>query len=311
MDLDNIINEKRVKKLQIIRLIGSLVSVVLLIYLLYVQGSDEIIEAVNRVTSKSILLAFLLVMLSRFVTSARWHMILKGLDIQIPFLKTLSLTFAGLFAANFMPTTVGGDIARLIGTVRMGHDGVKCTASLVLDRVIGMLGMLFAVPFGLHQFTSFKAVPLLSSLIILSTIIGNKKFRPLFSWTYKSVIGILNALKQGVKQPKCMFGALVFTLFHMIFLFGSMTILLSGMDKDVPFLLIAGLWSIVYLLTLLPISINGYGVQELSATYIFTHAAGLTPTTAVTIVILVRVLTVIATIPGAFCLPSLAINKRE
>jgi hypothetical protein len=41
------------------------------------------------------------------------------------------------------------------------------------------------------------------------------------------------------------------------------------------FWLIAGLYSLSYLVTLIPISINGFGLQELSVTYLFLHVGSL------------------------------------
>lgn len=306
MGLNDAPDQNPGRKKLVIRLIGSLISIALLVYLLYTQGWAEITSAAGRVTLRNIVLAFLLVTMSRIATSGRWHMILKGLDVRIPFSHTISLTFAGLFAANFMPTTVGGDVARLAGAMQMKYDGAKCAASLVLDRMVSLLGMLAAVPFGFHALATSVMTPAFGSVLPLAVIIGQKKLRRSFGWTHKSTLKVVSALGQGVKRPRCMLCALVFTWLHMVFLFSAMTVMLSGMGKDVSFVLVAGLWSIVYLLTLLPISINGYGVQELSATYVFTHAAGLSPTAAVTIVVLVRVLTVAATIPGALCLPSVA-----
>ncbi len=46
-------------------------------------------------------------------------------------------------------------------------------------------------------------------------------------------------------------------------------LLLQGMNNPVPIWLIDGLWSLVYIITLIPISINGYGVQEVALTLIY------------------------------------------
>jgi hypothetical protein len=85
------------------------------------------------------------------------------------------------------------------------------------------------------------------------------------------------------------------------------------LNDPVPFWVIAGLWSISYFVTLVPISINGYGVQELSLTYLFAEVAGTSMASALTLAVLVRVITMIASLPGAFYLPSIltAIDKAK
>ena len=49
----------------------------------------------------------------------------------------------------FLPTTIGGDVVRLAGAMQMGYDRAVSLASLVADRLIGALAMIFTVPFGL------------------------------------------------------------------------------------------------------------------------------------------------------------------
>ncbi|MCK7481603.1 MAG: flippase-like domain-containing protein [Candidatus Moduliflexus flocculans] len=57
------------------------------------------------------------------------------------FKDSASLTFTGLFASNFLPTTIGGDVVRLAGAMQMGFDRAVCLASIAADRLIGMAGM--------------------------------------------------------------------------------------------------------------------------------------------------------------------------
>jgi hypothetical protein len=55
---------------------------------------------------------------------------------------------------------------------------------------------------------------------------------------------------------------------------------------------------------LVPVSINGYGVQELSLTWLFTNVAGVPLTDSLILALLMRLLTVAASLPGAFYLPT-------
>jgi glycosyltransferase 2 family protein len=123
----------------------------------------------------------------------------------------------------------------------------------------------------------------------------------------------LVALKVWLGKPVSLLGALGMTWGHMLCTFASASILLTGLNDPVPFWTIAGLWSISYFVTLVPISINGYGVQELSLTYLFAEVAGTSMANALTLAVLVRVTTMIASLPGAFYLPSIltAIDKAK
>jgi hypothetical protein len=114
----------------------------------------------------------------------------------------------------------------------------------------------------------------------------------------------LDALKVWLRKPTALAGAFGFTFGHMLCTFLSLSILLSAMGEDVPLYLIAGLWSVAYFVTLIPVSINGYGVQELSLVWLFTSVAGVSLAEGLLMALLMRVLTVAASLPGAVYLPS-------
>jgi hypothetical protein len=63
----------------------------------------------------------------------------------------------------------------------------------------------------------------------------------------------------------------------------------------------------------MPISINGYGLQELSVTYLFLHVGGLSAATSLSLAVLIRIIWMLASLPGAVFLPSiwLAINEQK
>lgn len=299
----------------VLRLIGSLASVALLAYLLHQQGWNQIADAIRQIAGWRLALVCVLMFISRLATGGRWHVLLRGLKVGVHLRQSLSLTFAGLFAANFLPTTVGGDIARLAGAMQLKYDGARCAASLVLDRLVGMIGMLVALPFGLPAFgrvmklhRPFHA----SSTIVLSQILTREtpSGRPIVARVRRIVKRLLGALLQGAQRPYHLLGALVFTWIHMLCFFSIVSLLLSGMGEPMSFGLIAGLWTIVYFVTLLPISVNGLGVQELSVTYVYTHM-GISPAAAITVALLMRTLTVLASLPGAAFVPSILAGVRE
>ena len=88
-------------------------------------------------------------------------------------------------------------------------------------------------------------------------------------------------------------------------------LLRQGLGEPLPFWSIAGFWSFTYFVTLLPISINGLGLQELSMTFIFTTLGGVSVSTAATAALLVRTIQMLASIPGAAFLPDILSGMRQ
>ncbi len=89
-------------------------------------------------------------------------------------------------------------------------------------------------------------------------------------------------------------------------LFTTIWVLLLGMDQTITWWVVAGLWIFNYFITLLPISINGMGVQELTIAYIYTQFGGVSSDSGLVLAIIVRVLYLIASLPGVFALPEIS-----
>ena len=113
------------------------------------EGWGDILIAFQQAALWRLGLIILLTLISRLAVAGRWHTLLRGADIQTTYLQTVRITFAGLFASNFLPTTIGGDVVRLGGAIRMGYDRALVLASLVVDRLVGMAGMAMAAPLAL------------------------------------------------------------------------------------------------------------------------------------------------------------------
>lgn len=284
----------------IIRTLGSVFAIVLLFFFLKEDGRTEIISALKSISIFYFIIAMAILFVSRFFTILRWHILLKSAGLDISFSRSSMLTFTGLFASNFLPTTIGGDVVRLTGTMKYGYDRPICLASLVADRLIGLIGMLFTLPFGLIPVLSFNT----NTLQAISIVSVYQQFINFIKDTWQ-------ALRFWVTKPKALFFSLLATFGNMLFIFLTMYILILGINRFVSYWLIAGLWSLTYFVTLIPISINGFGVQELSLTFLLSKFGGLTEPESLTIAILVRALFIITSLPGAFSLSSMLTIIKE
>ena len=162
------VKSKKSKWKFLIRLAGTIFSIVLLIFLFSSVGTEELMSSLRKISSGTILLIVALIFVSRLATFARWHSLLQIESVKVNWKDSLRLTFAGLFAANFLPTTIGGDVVRLAGAMRLGIGGSLAAASLMVDRLIGMAGMAIVAPLGLvpvfanlNRFTNGSIQPII------------------------------------------------------------------------------------------------------------------------------------------------------
>ena len=299
------VNNQTSKRNFFLRLAGTILSIILLVYLFYSVGWKELLLSIRSLSWERIIIVVLLILISRLATFARWHVLLQIESIKVDWKDSLRLTFAGLFAANFLPTTIGGDVVRLAGAMRLKVSGSLAAASLIVDRLIGMAGMALVAPLGIIPVVAdFDKVttliegntPLLSSLLINNKLI--KKIKGVFQ-------KIFHSFSFWLSHPKYLFLALFFTFIHMLCIFLIVEVLAIGMNESIPFWKIAGLWSLTYFITLIPISINGLGLQELSFANLFTLFGGLSDATGLSIALIMRVLMLVGSAPGAFFISSI------
>lgn len=284
----------------VVRGLGSLLALALLLILIQEEGDGQLFSALRRVSIVYLLAALLALLVSRIFAATRWYVLLRSAGVKIPFLRAVMLMFTGNFSSNFLPTTIGGDVVRLGGAMQMGYDRAICLASLVADRLIGMAGMTVALPLGLIPLFSLDG-----ALAQSFTLAG------LFQKGMGFARRTLEAFSIWLKKPAGLGGALLATLGNQLFIYLMIYLLLLGIDHRLSYWLVAGMYTLTYFVTLIPISINGLGVQELSMTFLLVQLGGLTSSESATIALLTRVLFVTASLPGAFFLPSILAAMKE
>ena len=296
-------------KRSVVRIIGSILAVLLLIYWLKQQGWDEILAAIGRIQPGRFLLVLGVLMVSRLAVTTRWYILLRSARSGISFGQAMRLTFAGLFASNFLPTTIGGDVVRLAGGLQMRLDGPVCTASLIADRLIGVLGMATVLPIGLVHL--WKAAAVEGTILLFGSegfavyTFNSVASLPERIWRKTRQLGqrVFQALSFWLKKPSALISALICTWIHMLFLFLALWLLIIEMGEEMPLWLVGGLWTIVYFVTLLPLSINGLGIQEVSMTFIFSSIGGISLNGSIMLALLIRTLMMLASLPGVAFLP--------
>ncbi len=284
---------------RIIQMGGTALAIGLTVALLQGEDWQATLDAFAKIQISDLLLVGLLFIIARLAVVGRWYVLLRYAGVKMRLRDSAALTFTSLFASHFLPTTVGGDLARLAGAMQMGFDRAVCLASIAADRLIGMLGMSMMAPLGLY-YAWGVIVPGSSSMFLAFLERPVRLLKRTFS-----VFGV------WMGKPVSLLISLGFAWLNMLCQFVAMYIFASNLGSHASFWMIAGLWSLVYFITLIPISINGYGVQELSSTYLLSHVAGLTPAVGLSVAFLIRIYFLLSSLPGAYFLPSVLAAMAE
>jgi hypothetical protein len=305
------------KQSNILRIAGTVTGLILLVYVLEEQGWGEIVEAVKQIEGWRLALALFLMVISRLAVAGRWYILLRSGSAPISLRESFQVTFAGLFANNFLPTTVGGDVIRLAGALRLRCDAAVSAASLIADRLVGMAGMLMILPVGLPRLLQIQDLRDLIPTSALSVQFGMAAtplggvLGKLWGRFLRITRRLISTLTVWLRQPRALLLALLFTWIHQICLFSVLTLFFDGMGENISFWLVGGLYSFVYLITLIPISINGYGLQEISMTLVFSRLGGTSLAASLTAALLLRTAVMIVSLPGVAFVPSLLAYSRQ
>lgn len=298
------LNYKRRGAQIIIRWVGTLLSLAVMVFLLSRVGWRDAWQTIRQLTAWRVAAVLVLVFVSRFATFGRWYTLLKDQTPTLSMADSLKLTFAGLFGSNVLPTTIGGDVLRLAGAVRLGLNTSLAAASLVVDRLVGMTGMALMVPFSLPALSAYlKAHSALQP--------AGSMALPIFARVKRGFQKIFDDLRFWSKHPLILLKALGFTFIHQAAIYLIIRILVEGMGETLSLWQIAGIWSLTYFISLLPISINGLGLQEVTITNLYTVLGGLSSAASISLALILRLVWLIGSLPGALFIGEVLAGKTR
>lgn len=305
---------------KILRWAVSLLALGMVIYLL-VNNWAGISKSVLEIGWARFLLLIGLALISRFFMILRWHFILRSAEEKISFTTSLRVTYAGFFANNFMPSTIGGDVFRLTAAVFEKIDSGIAAASLVMDRIVGMAGMALILPIGIGKLIAYNETldsqTILPSTALAGTILSKLKIGQgkIFRWLRNTWQKLWGTIKLWVRRPWALTPSLLATLTHQTCLYIFFWLVLDSLGESMSFWLIGGLWSLIYFITLLPVSISGLGVQEVAILFVFQNLGGTSESSALTMALLFRAVMLLVSLPGVVAflsmLPKIKSNQEE
>lgn len=111
-----------------------------LIYLYFFIGFSNIAEAFSRVNLEFFLLAVLMTVIDLLLFAFTWHYLLRSVSIDISFIKSFTYVLTGIFIDILIPAeSVSAEISKIYLMKREGVDIGKVTATLVVQRIYGMV----------------------------------------------------------------------------------------------------------------------------------------------------------------------------
>jgi uncharacterized protein (TIRG00374 family) len=134
-----------------------------------------------------IFLAFLIFAVINGVILLRWAIFVSALGLTVPFRTTTRYFFIGLFGNLFLPSSIGGDIIKILGLCRETPQKARVVASVLLDRLSGFAGIvivaILSYAFG-HQMIGDNSlmIPVIVMAVVSVLIVSFLFNEKLYSW---------------------------------------------------------------------------------------------------------------------------------
>lgn len=257
------------------------VSLLLLFVLISKTGLERLIQTIREVSLLSFLTSALIYILSVFISSIRWRLLLmKSMELK----RLFSLYLIGSFFNNLMPGIIGGDAVKAYYLNKAlkerykgqeGEDSSLLTrnlslslASVFMDRYTGFVSLLviaiIAYPLGSVYFRGSYIEWILPG-IIAAFVLGSLI---LFYFRLGRRIGFLAGFYEYLRYYKGEKGVLLrclsLSLLLQIVIICSAFVISKGLGMQVPFYFFSIIIPIISVISSIPLSISGLGVREAS-----------------------------------------------
>jgi uncharacterized membrane protein YbhN (UPF0104 family) len=251
--------------------LGKVLLSCALLYLLFRSISwDSLVGAIRQAEPIWFLFAFAAALGQIVISAWRWRLLLSALGVEPPPLTMLVHAYlvSGFFN-NLAPANIAGDAVRVNSLFRKGCDGMVATGSVVLERLLNMVGL---AALGIWAALD-RPIPLVvgfSSWLLWGCVIALLCLAAICLWLWRrppswlvgrlsDVRGMLGAARSRPQAlASASFVTMVLLVTMMFVTFGS----LQAMSVHLPLSIHLAIYAIAGIALTIPLTIQGIGIRE-------------------------------------------------
>ncbi|MFA5144393.1 MAG: lysylphosphatidylglycerol synthase transmembrane domain-containing protein [Candidatus Omnitrophota bacterium] len=267
------------------------ISVILLVIVLRFNKIDthSLMQDIRRADKFMLALAFGIFLFNYILSLLRWEMLLKAFKVHLPLKRVITSFAGGTFFNLFLPSTIGGDFLRSIDLAAHTKKPKEIIATVFLDRLSGYIGLVILVLFSMiigwpliHDkknilFAIAVITAILSTLlfILFNKFIYSKISRLLSSSGSGKIRELLKDLHEEIHHfkhhKKVIVNSLILSLF--IQATGPVAFFVIALSLGIK---VSPVYFFIFLpvigaITLLPVSIGGLGLREMTTVIFFSQ----------------------------------------
>lgn len=144
-------------------------AVALTAYVLFKSHPAAVARVAAGASPSWLLVATALVVVDRAVNAYRWVVLLRALTpgSRPPLGSVMNIFFVSSFVGNFLPS-IGGDVYRAYQLARLGVKSSEAAASVLMDRIVGVLSMVMVAAVALLFLRDLELPGVVPTLVIVT-----------------------------------------------------------------------------------------------------------------------------------------------
>jgi glycosyltransferase 2 family protein len=243
-----------------------------------------------RHASLAWLAAALLLYFAMVLASAwRWGLLLDAQRVHLRFWSLTSSFLVATFFNNFLPSNIGGDVIRIADTSKPAGRTLATTVVLI-DRGLGLLGLALVAAMGAsagHHFgpqspvgprmlwAGFGIGAMIATPLLLVPQSLGRLLQPLRvfhqEWVDARIAKLTDVLTRFREGPAALAGCFAGALVVQGVLVAFYLAIARSMNIPIAFSDLAVIVPISFIVQMLPVSVNGFGVREATFGFYFSR----------------------------------------
>ena len=274
-------------------LVVSAIKVVVsigLLWLLFSRVDVARLWSAARPASPAWLAGALLLYFTMIIASAvRWDVLLRAQHVRLPFSFLTQSFLVATFFNNFLPSNIGGDVIRISDTAKPAGSKTLATTVVLIDRGLGLLGLALMAATGATLMSrmsvgpvgpgmlwaGFGAGAIIATPALLMPETATRILQPLrvfhAEWVDERINKLTYALTRFKESPTalaiCFVGAVAVQGLLVLFYVA----VARSMHIPIGFAELAVIVPVSFIVQMIPLSVNGFGVREATFGFYFTR----------------------------------------
>lgn len=234
--------------------------------------------------------SFALYLVMVVISAWRWGKLLDAVEVPVRRATLVVSYLVAVFFNNFLPSNIGGDVVRIADTARPA--GSKTIAALVvlLDRGIGLIGLVFVAAVGATVaqgvpgtgvigpsllWLAFAAATGAVVALVAHPTLFVRLLKPIQrlhpEWVGERLLRLEGLLARLRRAPGALAVCLLVAVGSHLLLVLFYLMIARSLAIPVSYWQLTVVVPMTFLVQMLPMSVNGFGVREASFAYYFTR----------------------------------------